>query len=395
MTTIMVLTVVVTDLAYTSRVRFVVTAHRQEERQAHWLANSGIQLYRLILAANMEVADSLESFGDMLPFPPGDALWQMIPSINTGLLTMLLANEGGADLDELSEDMTEEEQARFQATGAVSDEVRDEALEEGGGLFSERSWLDLPGDMSAEVAAEDCRININLLSSTDQTNLEQSPTYQLLLGRMSGEENDAWLRDRNLEARELIANLADWVDADTLRSGGRGGYEDALYQDQDPPYLTKNAPFDTQDEIRLVEGWDDEVYDRFAHQFTIYGNGKLNINCDDDQIHWAILRSSFITEPLTDDQTAEYIERINNYAMMIGFSRPKDYVDYLGGTGGDGDFAPLGLTVSPDLQGLLTDQSLTFRLTSTGLVGNTAVTITEVLQFNKRGRSKLLYHRVE
>ncbi len=383
MTTVMVLTIVVSDLAYTARVRYLVTIHRQEERQAYWLAESGVQLYELILSANMELASSLEQFSDFLPFPPGDALWQMLPQINTGLLTMLLGSEGGMDLD----DTSEEDQERFRQTGQISDELRDEAIEEGGGLFSERSWLDLPGDMSAEVKAEDCRINVNLLATSDGTNLEQSPTYQLMLGRMSGEDNEKWLRDRNLDARELIANLADWTDTDTLRSGARGGYEDALYQDEEPPYLSKNAPFDTQDEIRLVEGWQDDVYTRFADQFTIYGNGKLNINCDDDQIHWAILHSSYVlNSPTTDAATQDYIDLINEQAMLIGFSKPKDYVDFLG---------QIGLEVDPELTNLLTDQSLTFRITSTGLVGNSSVTIHRVLEYNKRGRSRLLYHRVE
>ncbi len=382
MTTVMILTVVVSDLAYTSRVRFLVTAHRQEERQAFWLANSGIQLYRLILAANMELASSLEQFADYLPFPPGDALWQMVPSINTGLLTMLLANEGGVDL----EDSSQEDKDRFQQTGQVSDDLRQQALEEGGGLFSERSWLDLPGDMSAEVAAEDCRINVNLLASSDGTDLENSPTFQLLLGRMSGEDNDKWLRDRNLDARELISNLADWVDADTLRSGSRGGYEDSLYQDEDPPYLSKNAPFDTQDEIRLVDGWTDEVYDRFGGQFTIYGNGKINIGCGDDQIHWAILKSSYVNGgTLRDNQVNDIIDQIHDQELVIGFSKPKDYVDFL---------TSLGLQVDNELLNHLSDQSLTFRIVSTGMVGNSTATIEEVVQYTKRGKSRLLYHRV-
>lgn len=382
MTTVMILTVVVTDLAYTSRVRFLVTAHRQEERQAYWLANSGIQLYRLILAANMELANSLEQFADFLPFPPGDALWQMVPSINTGLLTMLLANEGGVDIDEASQ----EDKDRFQQTGQVSDELRQQAIEEGAGLFSERSWLDLPGDMSAEVSAEDCRINVNLLASSDGTDLENSPTFQLLLGRMSGEENDRWLRERNLDARELIANLADWVDADTLRSGSRGGYEDSLYQDEEPPYLSKNAPFDTHEEIRLVEGWTDEVYDRFAGQFTIYGNGKINIGCGDDQIHWAILKSSYVNGgTLRDNQVNDIIEQIHDQELVVGFSKPKDYIDFLTG---------LGLQVDNELLNHLSDQSLTFRIVSTGMVGNSTTTIEEVVQYTKRGRSRLLYHRV-
>ena len=144
---------------------------------------------------------------------------------------------------------------------------------------------------------------------------------------------------------------------------------------------------DTQDELRLVEGWQDEVFTKFADQFTIYGSGKLNINCGDDQIHWAILHSSFIANPpVTDAQTQDYIDLINEQKMLIGFSKTKDYADYL---------KQLGLEVDPKLLDLLTDQPLTFRIASTGLVGNSAVSITQVVQYNTKGRAKLLYHRVD
>ena len=46
----------------------------------------------------------------------------------------------------------------------------------------------------------------------------------------------------------VIAQIKDWVDSDTYRSGRLGGYEDNLYNTLDPPYLSKNAPFDTLEE---------------------------------------------------------------------------------------------------------------------------------------------------
>ena len=383
-TTIMIVTIIVTDLAYTARVRFLVTAHRTERQQAYWLARSGVEIYQLIILGDREIGDQLESFAPDLAI---DGLLDMVPQINTGLLTMLMATDGGSDLPD-EEEMSEEDKAALTGEVAVSDEVREQALEEGGGLFSERSWLDMPGDFSAEIREEDCRINVNLLRSSSETaTLEESPTYQLMLGRMSGEDNEQWLRDRNLLARDLIANLADWVDADSMRSGGRGGYEDSLYQNIEPPYLSKNAAFDTQDELRLVEGWQDEVYDRFAEQFTIYGTGKLNINCEDDQIDWAILHSTFVESPPQNDTRAQELIELINEQRMLGFvDSPKEYVDFL---------RQLGVAPKPELEGMLTDSSSVYRIISTGLVGNSAVTITAVLQYDRRGRSTLLYHRVE
>lgn len=381
MTTIMVITVIVTDLAYTARVRFLVDAHHTERQQAFWLARSGIEIYNLLILADREMGDTIDQLGGgNLAI---DGLLDMVPQINTGLLTMFTAVQADSDVA----DMSQADKDKLQTTGQVSDEVRKKAVDEGGGLFSERSWLDMPGDFTAEVKREDCRININLLRTTQAATLEESPTYQLMLGRMSGDDNEAWLRDHNLTARDLVANLTDWVDSDTVRSGARGGYEDGLYQNQEPPYLSKNAPFDSLEEIRLVDGWQDDVYDRFAEQFTVYGSGKLNINCGDDQIHWAILHSSFVKNPpRTDSQTQEDIDLINEQKMLGLIKKPKDYVTFLNG---------LGLQVDAGLVNILTDKSSVFRITSTGMVAESAVTITDVVQFDSRGRSTLLYHRVD
>ena len=390
MTTIMIVTVIVTELSYTARVRFMVDAHHTERQQAYWLAHSGIEIYNLLILADRQVGDAIDQLfsggGSGTGSSGGlaiNGLLDMVPQISTGLLTMFTAFQADSDVA----DMSQQDKDKLTQTGQVSDEVRQKAVAEGGGLFSERSWLDMPGDFTASVKREDCLIDVNLLRNTDSTNLEQSPTYQLLLGRMSGDENEQWLRDHNLTARDLIANLADWVDADGVRSGNRGGYEDALYQDQDPPYHAKNAAFDSKEEIRLVEGWQDDVYDRFANQFTVFGGDKVNISCGDDQITWAILHSSFVKNPpRSDSQTQEDIDLINEQRMLGMAKKPKDFVNFLN---------QIGLQADPGLVNILTDNTSVYRVTSTGMVGNTAVTITDVLRFDARGRSTLLYHRVD
>lgn len=385
MTTVLILTVLVTDLAYTARVRFLVTAHRVDRQQAWWLARSGVEIYELLILADREMGDALSQFGlDELGI---DNLLEMIPQINTGLLTMLMATDNGSDLEGDEDELKAQATAALEGTEAVSEEVREKAIEEGGGLFSERSWLDMPGDFAAEVQLEDCRINVNLLRSATTATLEESPTYQLMLGRLAGDENEIWLRERDLTARDLIANLTDWVDADSTRAGNRGGYEDSDYQNQVPPYHAKNGAFETMDEIRLVEGWQDEVYDRFAEQFTIYGSGKLNISCEDDQIDWAILHSSFVESPPVNDQSAQdYIELINEQRMLGFLKTPKEYVAFL---------RQIGVEPTRELESMLTNKTSVYRIISTGLVGSSAVTMTQVSMFDSRGRNTMLYSRVE
>ena len=54
-----------------------------------------------------------------------------------------------------------------------------------------------------------------------------------------------------------------------------GGDEDGLYNRLDDPYMTKNATFDTLEEIRLVAGWNGELFEKYKDQLTIWSNGRI------------------------------------------------------------------------------------------------------------------------
>ena len=98
MSTILVLTVVVTELTYTARVRFVLAAHEKERAQAYWVSQTGINIYKLLLTANkeMEKNSAMGSVAGSFGINLGDALWQWVPVINTGLMRMLFAAGGDA-----------------------------------------------------------------------------------------------------------------------------------------------------------------------------------------------------------------------------------------------------------------------------------------------------------
>lgn len=70
------------------------------------------------------------------------------------------------------------------------------------------------------------------------------------------------------DVRELTANLIDWVDGDDVKR--QGGSEDEYYQSQDPPYLAANAPLQSLDELRLIEGFDGPLVDAMAPYVTVY-----------------------------------------------------------------------------------------------------------------------------
>lgn len=378
---LLVLTVIITDLSYGATIRFQVSTHQRDRVQAVWLARSGVNMYRLILTAGKQLeksglADMAEEY---LGINIGDQLWQMIPALNTGLIRMIFASGGDAD------DISEEDRQTFQSTGTVSDEVREEAKESS--LFSDRDFLDFDGDFSAEVADLESMLNVNNFSkrTTDESCLTYATSLQLA-GLMGGEENDQWFHDRNLDKWELIANLADWVDADTMRCGPRGGYEDNLYNRGDNPYLSKNAPFDTKEEIRLVAGWDGEVYDRFGASLSVWGSGKININTASSELIAGLIRG-YVTPTPTDATVELILGKIEEQKLIMGdFSKPSEFTSFVEG---------LGYTVDPALSKALTKSSQTFFITSTGLVNDSAAKVSAVVTYGSKGgtEGKVLYWR--
>ena len=378
--TMMIMTVLVTDLTYGARVRFLVAHHQKDRTQALWLARSGYNIYRLILVANKDLESS--SVADMLPdyINVGDALWQMIPTINTGLFRMLLSSGGDA------EDIAQEDLQRVVTTGVATDEATDAEVE--GSLFSDKSFLDFDGDFSVEVTDEESKININNLATDTATVIQDSVVGQQLYALMSGEDNDQWFKERNLDRWELIGNLKDWVDSDTTRSAGMGGYEDTLYNALPDPYLSKNAPFDTKDEIRLVEGWQDEVFEKFGKDLSVFGSGKFNLQTASDEVLVMLLRSYIDSQP-REQELQICIDALQDINNLINWppSTAKDFREMVESN--------CGYEVSQDLDKAVTKSSKTFTIISTGIAGTSSVTITAVIDFSSKGKGKLLYWRVD
>lgn len=362
----MVLTVLVSDMRFGAQVRFLAATHGRDEAVARGLAMSGVNLYRLILMASKQ----MEGNSMLRTMLMGRTLADMMPVMNTALLRMMFATGG---------DVESEDAEYFQQTGTVSEDIKEEAAEETS-RFGKKGFLDFDGEFSAEIQGEDCRLNLNMLSShtTGQT-VQELPAAQLLYRVMSTEENLEWLRERNLDPWDLIANLVDWVDADNVVASGKGGYEDDFYNRLSSPYLAKNAPFDTVEEIRLVEGWQDEVFERFEDSLTIYGSQKINVNCADDQMVRALLQASS-TRLITDSDMDRIMEALNNYRLATFFQKSQDACNWFKGEVPD-------LDATGFCRNIVTTNKV-YTITSTGLVGDTSVTAKAVISYDTTTGSK-------
>jgi type II secretory pathway component PulK len=80
---------------------------------------------------------------------------------------------------------------------------------------------------------------------------------------------------------------------------------DVSYDDLQYPYPPKKANFETLDELRLVRGVTEEVFDRLINYVTIYGNGTININT----ASWPVLTALGL-----DEEQAKMAETIRRGA---------------------------------------------------------------------------------
>jgi type II secretory pathway component PulK len=305
----------------------------------------------------------------------------MVPSINTGMMRMLfVADSSGSDVEE-------EDIESFKEDGMVSEKIAEESRS--AGVFNDRNFLDFAGDFSAEISDMESKIDINQLGS-EGDNLQESPTAARLFALMSGEENDQWFLERNIDRWEMIGNLKDWIDQDTYRSGGLGGQEDSLYANQDPPYLSKNAKFDTTDEIRLVEGWHGELFEKFGDKLTIWSRGKFNLNSFDEEMHRALIRAAALSQPSDaslDMCFAGSQDSVLSVWDIASFNNGKDYASFV--------LSNCGIELDSSKITNVTKQSSVFEIVSTGMVGTSTVTITTIMDFSASGIGKVKYIRIE
>src|SRR6185436_11425246 len=148
-------------------------------------------------------------------------------------------------------------------------------------------------------------------------------------------------------------------------------------------YIVKNGPFDSLEEIREVSGWSDDVFDRFKDKLTVWGRGKINVCSISDEMLEAILKAS---NPTFNDFSG-YIEKYTADVAESGCkSKKADWVAF---------WEENGLTISETIQKQMTTSSKTFMIKSTGLVDQSSVTITAVIDMSDNAYGDIVFWKEE
>jgi general secretion pathway protein K len=271
------------------------------------------------------------------------------------------------------------------------DIISDEAVAE---LLTGKTGVQLPaGYCTVRVEEENGRINVNQLRSGEGESARPRIDQMLrLIDVLNGKYG--------LEAPisySIVPAIIDWIDSDDditylpfIERENKGAEED-YYEELPSPYLCKNAPLDTLDELLLVKGMTPQIFLGFPGDesaglepvpgmrefLTVYGDGRIDIN------H----APADVLESLSENITTEMASAIVEQRTLVPFESTQQLLGIPGIT--PDVFARIrGLvTVNPPLR--------YFRVTATGVAGDFKRSVRVVLSIGRSGQGATILLREE
>ena len=219
---------------------------------------------------------------------------------------------------------------------------------------------------SIKIQSESGKIDINDLASPSKL-LAQATRDQILKVFRQRVENDEDFgrRYRTYRFEELVNNITDWIDDDNESLNGgdeRGVYEKAKDGQR---MLPPNQPFKTFQELHMVAGMTDELFDTLLGYCTIFGVKGINVN----------YAGQTALMSLNPRMTPEIVQDIFKRRNDPGPFKDKDeFFTYLRGKGIDTRELEKDEAIP-----LYFDPEYIFRVTSTGTFGKSAREIVAIV----------------
>ena len=181
----------------------------------------------------------------------------------------------------------------------------------------------------SSISPEGGKIDINDLGSLSVT-LKQRTKLQLLQrlqARVLQNDDNFAERYANFNFEELINNIADWVDDD--QESLNGGSEQGYYTDYRNEFIPPNRPFKTMQEMHMVAGMTDEIYEVLTPHITLYGVKGINVNQADRDVLLSLFTN--YDKELSDEIVTEILKRRSNPDLGGPFKDEKEFIGFLGG----------------------------------------------------------------
>jgi type II secretory pathway component PulK len=244
------------EFIVSSAVNVEMALAARDKIKAEYLAKSGLNLSLFIISMSWGV--------DLFRAQPGTpdaakkdlsdddtSLWaslNQMPPMGAGTVDLMLAVGGGK-----SEADASNEKDAFKLKGIFSEKIAEQMR-----LFEDQ--------FTVKITDEASKININ-----DCYTGRCEEVTSKLIALFSCPAEKAFLDSKNLTPEQMAFRIKDFITSaeNTSPESGFGDKNDP-YQKQTPAYKVKGLPFDTIDELKLVEGWDDDMQTVFAPYLTVY-----------------------------------------------------------------------------------------------------------------------------
>lgn len=131
------------------------------------------------------------------------------------------------------------------------------------------------------------------------------------------------------DAGAIAVAIIDWRDADDLDGEDdvlTGGSESSYYASLGEPYSCRNGDFRLLEELLLVKGISDSVFDRIRASLTVYGSGKVNINTADR----VVLRCIAMRWTDESDTATSLVKKIEEFRESGNVFEPSGKSDLVG-----------------------------------------------------------------
>jgi type II secretory pathway component PulK len=341
-----------TDLILTSQVNMTLATAKRDALKEEYLAKSGFNAALLLLSADFAV--------DLF-------MAQQDPKagLSDGLGDMWAALNGlpiGGETAELMMGFQEEFGLNAVLDSGVMDQLK---------LFE--------GSFTLNVQDEAGKINVN-----DCFNSRCQEGLLMLEALFSCPAEKTFLDQKKLSGRELAYRIKDYIDKDS-RADEASGFndEDEPFAKRFPKQAAKNAPLDSVDELRMIEGWDEEVHAVFSPYITAFpfavGSTDRKFQMNVNTTSRAMLQCLF-PEAKGDcsEKSALALKKRQDLGQTLGSGEMKiadilrETLCYTGGDGNPGE--------ANNKANWFTKYSMVFRIEVTGELGGNTKKLTAVVE---------------
>jgi general secretion pathway protein K len=330
--TVTLLIVIAMEILYESNVEFLISSQQVNRVKAFYAAKSGMELSLLRIHIYKK---AMAAFGKSVPDP---SLLEMIWTTPFAWPPPVPKDLNAVDKD------------------SINQSVKNSAMK---------------SSYTATIVSEGSKIDLNDLGSPSKRirDATRKLMLQVFSSRIENDDESAFAKEyRDFNFEELVNNIADWVDSD--EEAIEGGAENRFYEGFAGITMPPNRPFQSVQELHMVAGMDDQIYELLVPKVTTYGSKAVNVNHASKELLMALHET-------INSEVADKIIESRNDPQRGPF---KDLNDFLG------FITPLGVPQSafideeekPTLL-LAFDPELNFRIQTIGLAGKVSRKITAIV----------------